>query len=504
MESRSKKSVRNILTGFGSKLILLILAFSTKTAFVRLLGAEYNGINGLYGNILTVLSLADLGIGNVLTFSLYQALKDGDKCKLTTLVNSFKKIYRVIAFSVLGIGLCLIPFLKFIVKSALPTNKTIIYYILYLLNSVSSYFVVYKTTVITADQKSYITNICSTVSTALMYVLQLIYLYFTHDFLGYLIIQVLCTIGVNLVLNLIANKMYPYLNDKSLIDKNKIPKGMIGENIKSTFIYKICVVLINNTDNILISIILGTVYVGYYSNYYALTQYINTFIAILSTGLLASLGNLNAENNKEKSYKIFKTLELIYTIIANFCVCAFANCLQGFIPIWLGDEYVLPAIDVIAILLLFYITTSAAPVWMFRETMGLFKDVKYIMIAALIVNVIISIILGKAIGLSGIIFATSISKLSTHYWYEPNMLFKKKFDKKVGMYFVTQIKNLICTLLSLVLSLLICNYLPKTLIFLVIRVMISGFIVIFFEIIFNFKTEEFKDLKDKILFVLKR
>jgi len=155
-------------------------------------------------------------------------------------------------------------------------------------------------------------------------------------------------------------------------------------------------------------------------------------------------------------------------------------------------------------LLLFYITTSAAPVWMFRETMGLFKEVKYIMTVTLIINIVTSIILGKTMGLSGVIFATSIAKLSTHYWYEPNILFKKKFDKKVGVYFVNQIKNLICTILSLGLSLLICNYLPKTLIFLVIRVMLCGFIVIFFEIIFNCKTEEFKDLKDKALFILKR
>ncbi len=498
MESRSRRAALNIRTGIWSKVILSILAFATKTIFVRLLGAEYNGVSGLYSNILTVLSLADLGIGNVLTYSLYQALKDDDKSILATLVFYFKKIYRIIACAILAIGISIIPFLKYILNSSLPYNELVIYYILYLLNSCASYFVAYKTMMISADQKNYITNICSTISTVIMYVFQMIYLLLVRDFFGYLIIQVLCTFLTNVILSRIAERMYPFLSEYSLIDRSKISAKMIKENLSSTFIYKICVVLINNTDNILISILMGTVHVGYYSNYQMLVTYVNNFIGIFTTGMLASLGNLNAGYDRERSYAIFSTLGLFFAIIANFGVCCFTNCIQYFIPIWLGEEYVLDRWTVASILLVFYISTTITPVWMFRETMGLFKEAKYIMTFTVILNIILSILFGKWIGLPGIILATFVAKLLTHYWYEPNILYEKKFGKKRSLYFWIQIKNLYCTVLCLICSIFACSFLPSTFIFLFIRVIVSGMIVLILESLFYHKTDEFKELLSKV------
>lgn len=184
MGSRSRKSIRNIFMGFGSKFILMIFAFYTRTVFIRLLGVEYNGINGLFSNILSILSLTELGIGNVLNYTLYKALREDDEEKIRALVAYFKKIYLLIALAIFVIGIVLIPLLPYIIKSTLPWNRLTGYYVLYLLNTVTSYFVVYKTTVIIADQNNYISSICETVTTVLMYLLQITYLLLKRDFLG--------------------------------------------------------------------------------------------------------------------------------------------------------------------------------------------------------------------------------------------------------------------------------------------------------------------------------
>ena len=200
-EGRSAKSVRNVTTGVANKVLMMVLAFATRTLFIRLLGAEYTGISSLYTNILSVLSLAEMGMGNVLMFYLYGALKDQDEDRIVALVNEFKKIYTAIIIIVLSIGVLLIPFLRFIVHSPLDSRELIGYYLLYLVNSVASYFVVYRTIVLSADQKNYLSNIVHTIATVVMYILQIIYLLLFRDFWGYLIIQVLCTIGANLVIN---------------------------------------------------------------------------------------------------------------------------------------------------------------------------------------------------------------------------------------------------------------------------------------------------------------
>ena len=199
---RTKKAAKNVATGLFNKAALMLLAFVTKTVFIRLLGAEYNGVSSLYTNILSVLALAELGVGNVLMFYLYSALDIGNKEEICALVYEFKRIYNAIIVCVLSIGLALVPFLQLLVNSSLNKNELIVYYLLYLANSVASYFVVYRTTVVKADQNEYILNNISTVSTVLMYILQLGFLCKYRNFLGYLIIQVICTIFNNLTQNL--------------------------------------------------------------------------------------------------------------------------------------------------------------------------------------------------------------------------------------------------------------------------------------------------------------
>lgn len=339
-KSRSANSVRNVSFGFAQQLITLVLAFVTRTIFVRKLGAEYTGVNGLYTNILTLLSLAELGIGNVLTYSLYGVLHDNDHEKLKQLISYYRKLYRYIAAAVTVVGLAIVPFLGQLVKSTLPHNEVVLYYLLFLCNSVVSYFVMFKVTLLRADQKEYIRNIVATICLLLQYVLQIAFLYVNNNYTTYLIIQIFFTVMQNVVCNVIANKYYPFLKEytkeTNLIDK----KGLISD-VKSMFVYKVSNVVVTSTDNILISMLLGTIYVGFYSNYSMIINYIATFINLMITGLIASLGNLNADNDSEHSYSVFKGMVYLFGVITIFCSVCVLNAIQGFIPIWVGSEYVL-------------------------------------------------------------------------------------------------------------------------------------------------------------------
>ena len=216
---RSQKALKNVSTGLVNKFLIMALAFATRTIFIRLLGAEYTGISSLYTNILSVLSLAEMGIGNVLMFYLYSSLRDKNEDRIYRLVQEFKYIYYGIIAIILAIGIGLVPFLHFIVSSPLDSREVILYYLLYLFNSVASYSFVYRIMVISADQQSYIQNRCNTITTLLMYVLQIGYLLLQRDFLGFLVIQLLCTIGNNVILNYIACKKYPFLIRKRVVSK---------------------------------------------------------------------------------------------------------------------------------------------------------------------------------------------------------------------------------------------------------------------------------------------
>ena len=456
---RSQKALKNVLTGIVNKLALMLLAFATRTLFIRLLGAEYTGISSLYTNILSVLSLAELGLGNVLMFYLYSALNEGDENKICRLVQEFKKIYYIIIVCVLSVGLALVPFLKLIINSELKNFELIVYYLLYLANSVASYFVVYRTMVLSADQKSYISNMCSTLTTVAMYILQIIYLLLFHNFLGYLVIQVGCTFANNLILNHIACKKYPYLKRKVKTDVAIIDKKDLLGNIKATFLYKVSDTILDQTDSIIISVMFGTIFVGFYSNYYLIIVYLCNFAGIIANGLVASFGNLNTEGNKEHSYSMFRVAMLLFAVFGTFCTACYACIIQDFVPIWVGKQYLMDYKLVFAVLAVFYLRMVTNTMWMYRSAMGLFKEVQYINLIAATLNIVLSIVFGKMIGISGVIVATAVSRLVTSFWYEGKVVFDK-FEKPVRSYYLQQLKDFFTALIIVGISFGISNILP--------------------------------------------
>ena len=499
---RSQKALKNVTTGLFNKLIIMALAFATRTIFIRLLGAEYTGISSLYTNILSVLSLAEMGIGNVLMFYLYSALKDGDEDRISDLVSEFRNIYLGIIACVLGIGIAIVPFLQFIISSPLNSFDLVIYYLLYLLNSVASYFVIYRTMVISADQQSYIQNRCNTLTTIAMYLFQIIYLFLQKDFLGFLIIQVLCTIANNLILNHIACRKYPYLkrlkpkhSPQDAVDK----KGLFG-NIKATFLFKLSDKILDQTDSIIISMMFGTIFVGYYSNYYLIITYLVNIAAIIATGLLASFGNLNAEGNKERSYEMFRVAMLLFSAFGIYCTACYSCIIQDFIPLWTGsNEYVMDYGLVIAVLLVFYVRMVTNTVWMYRSSMGLFKEVQYINLIAAGLNIVFSVIFGKIWGVKGVIIATAVARLLTSFWYEGRVIFNK-LGKPAKIYYLQQLRDF-----SIACIVVLSSYIISSLVGfagikgMLIKVIICTVITGTVELAFNSRTKEFILLRRKLM-----
>lgn len=502
---RSAKSVRNVATGLVNKISMMVLAFATRTIFIRLLGAEYTGISSLYTNILSVLSLAEMGMGNVLMFYLYGALKDNDEERIKGLVDEFRKIYLTIILIVFAVGIAIIPFVRYIVHSSLNSKELVGYYVLYLINSVSSYFVVYRTMVLSADQKSYISNIVNTVSTILMYIFQIVYLLLIGDFWGYLAIQVLHTIGANLVLNQISLKHYPYLRGKSgkpKNDKRQVNQRELFKNIKATFLFKISDTILDQTDSIIISVMFGTVVVGYYSNYYMLISYIVAIAGIIANGLVASFGNLNTEGDIEHSYEMFRVALTAFSIFGTICTTCYACIVQDFIPIWVGSQYVMPYGVVTAVLAVFYLRMATNTMWMYRSAMGIFQEAQYINIVAAGLNILLSIELGKLMGVAGVIVATAVSRILTSFWYEGKVVFKR-FGKPVRIYLLLQIKNFAICAASVFPAYVLCGILKgSSALYIGLKLLISVAFSCLVVFITYGRTKEYRTMKSKILNVL--
>lgn len=444
-DGRMKNSIRNIWYRLISQIASIILKFVSRTIFIYILGVEYLGISGLFSEILQMLSLADLGFGTAMVFSMYKPLADHDEIRLTQLVALYKKIYTVIAIVITVIGISLIPFLKYLVNLEEDIPYLTVYYLLYLANTVSSYLVVYKTCILNADQKNYLVSKYNTIFNFLSLIATSIFLLLTHNFMIYLIIQVVFTYANNFYVSHIAEKQYPYINNKV----EKLPKEdgkHIFENVKSVFIYKVANTLVSSIDNTLISVLIGTTVVGFYSNYSMIVNNVILFINIIFSSVTASIGNMVVEANKKKNYDVYCSMQFVSFLLSSVAITVTYLVLDDLISVWLGNKFVLEPLVSLAIALNMYFSVVLMPIWSYREATGMYLQTKYVMVATAIVNLVVSIILGKTLGLAGILFATSIARISTYFWYEPKLLFKQFFEEKVWNYYKGIIKNIVVTL----------------------------------------------------------
>ena len=266
--NRAAASIKNSSFSIITQVLTVVINFVVKTIFIYTLGSEYLGINGLFSNIITMLSLADLGLGIAIPYSLYKPLSTEDHEKIKSLMYFYKRIYNIIGIAVLMIGFSITPFLPFLIKE-MPENIPHIYliYMMFVTHSASSYFFVYKKFLIDADQKGYITSKITFLFSTVLSIVQMILLLTTHNFILYLGSSIVMVILQNIYISKKAEYLYPYLKEKKVQEIDKQEYKEIKKNVSSLFIYKIGSVIMNGTDNIVISKIIGLVMVGIYSNY---------------------------------------------------------------------------------------------------------------------------------------------------------------------------------------------------------------------------------------------
>lgn len=500
--SRTINSFKNIVTGLSFQIITIILGFVNRSVFLYCLSVDYLGIQGLFSDILSMLSLADLGFSTVMIYSLYEPLAKNDQKKIAALIGFYKKVYLAIAIFFAVVGAALIPFLKYIINLENEIPHLQVYYVLYLANMISSYLVVYKTNILEADQKGYIIQKYSIIFSIAQSVSMMIFLLLTKNYIVYLVVQVAFTYTKNLFTSFKAEKTYPFIRQKEVLKKAE--KIVVVKNVGSAFLYRVSGVLINATDNTLISVLVNTSMVGYYSNYSLIVTRLTALINSVFYSITASLGNLVATEGEEKRFRLFKTLQTMSAILSAFCTVCLMYLIQDFILIWLGKEYQLDKFILCAIIVNFFLSISLLPIWIYRDATGLYRKTRYIMLICAFLNILYSVILGKICGLAGILIATSLSRISTYFWYEPRLLFKQYFGKSCKIYFKLLLKNILITAFLILTVNFTSNriYVDGVLTFIV-KLILTVLISVIVLLLFYHKDEGAKVIINKIKSIIK-
>lgn len=446
-ESRTKNSIRNSSISIMTQILTIVMDFVVKTIFIAVLGSEYLGINGLFSNIITLLSLADLGIGVAIPYSLYKPLAEGNEKKIQALMHFYKKVYNIIGCVVLIIGLSLTPFLSFIIKDMPDIEGLNLIYALFVTHSALSYFFVYKKFLIESDQKGYIISKITFICSFALNITRVIILLATKNFILYLFCSIVFVIIQNLWYSYKANKMYPYIKEKSNETISKEDKKEISTNVSALLIYKIGNVITLGTDNIVISKFIGLVAVGIYSNYLLIVNSLNNVLLQLFNAITASVGNLVVTNN-ERSKVIYEKLNFFNFYIYSLCSICLFILINPFMYIWLNNDYVLSTSVALLLALNFYIAGMQSVTNSFRTAYGLFYKARFRPIVMVVINIVVSVILAKPLGIAGVLIGTIVSRLLTVAWIDPYVVYKYGFKDKVTSYYKTYLYYFIIFIIS--------------------------------------------------------
>lgn len=449
--SRTENAVKISMVGVCCNIANIIMGFIYRTVFLFFLSSSYLGINGLFSNILQILSFADLGIASVISYRLYEPISHNDVNKVGRLMRFIKNVYRIVALVIFVVGMMIYPFIDYFVKdtSEVPADVNLHFiYILFLFQTISSYMFVYKQTLVVADQRQHTISLINVLINLIRYVFQIVILMIYNDFTLTLIIGILSSLLLNYLVSVWIT--HSYKDVFAVTEKlSKVERQKIFNDTKATLCHKVGGTVLNGTDNIVLSSFVGLVSVGIYSNYSLVITSLNSLLSQLLGSFTASLGNAYVELSSDKRYAVFKRLLFFNLWITCVCTICLYNLLNDFIKIWLGNNMVLGELVIIVLCLQFFFETSRYIQISYTSACGLFVKDKIRPLIESVINLFFSIMLVLKLGIAGVFIGTIISHLATVFWREPYLLYRYEFKRSsleywkyyVEFFFITMIAS---------------------------------------------------------------
>lgn len=458
---RTKESVKNIVAAMISYFVTLIVGFVARSYFVQLLGAEYLGINSLFCNIISVMSVVELGFGSAIIYNLYRPLSNNEIEQIKSLMKFYQKVYRVIAGVVFVLGMTIMPFIPVIVGETTINENLFILFFLFVVDATASYLLTYKRSIFYADQRNYIVNLIHAVLYLLINISQICILSIYKNYVIYLVIQIMLHVAENIIISLYANKTYSYLKENSEIQPlSEQTKNDIIRKVKGLFFHQIGSAIVMGTDNIIISMTkaLGVVMVGKFSNYTMIVSNLNSLTSQIFTSVTASVGNLLVEKDREDSYIVYKRILFLNAALINFMCVSVCCIMEPFVSIWVGKDYILPFSVLIVVTINFYVQGMKRTCGIFKNAAGIFYEDRYVPLVESILNLFFSILFVKLFGLAGVCLGTVLSSC-VHWFYDfPVFVYGYIFKKKVSDYFRDYLGYAIIFIVSLVFTYIIFKH----------------------------------------------
>jgi O-antigen/teichoic acid export membrane protein len=490
---------KNTLFGAANVLLSLVLNFISRKLFLNYIGIEFLSVNQVIASILTVLTFSEAGLNSAIVYMLYKPFARNDTEEVNRILRLYRKVNRIIAALIMGVGLLLIPMLPLFININIPASSIVLIYVMYLFNASFSYILSYRTVLFSSDQKAYIPSMISTFVSLARLILQCGVIYITHNYFWYLGVTILLNFLNYVIQYFIAQKYYPYVTEKSVKPSTPEQKTALKNNVISMFSINLSNIIITNTDNILISAI-STIMVGYCANYISITSALESMMNNMYQALMHALGNYGVNSSAEQKHTMFNHIRFINNTLASFTTVCVAILADDFVVLVFGQQYSIPLILFISIILKYYWKLTNSIIWMYRDAGGLFRKAQKVLLIDAALNILLSVVLGQWIGVSGVYFATVVADIFTNFYFNSKLIYKELFKTSDNReYIFNQIIDLVETALIILIVYLATVRVPVTIKGFIMKLLMCIVIYCAIFVLRNQGNDEYKYSKNMVM-----
>lgn len=435
-ESRTKNAVRISAVGGLTQVMKVLLGFFYRSLFLRFLTEEYLGINGLFSNILQILSLAELGVTTAIVYRFYEPISRKDTLQVGRLMNFFRRVYLAIAGIILALGLLALPFIQHLIRDSaeVPGDVNLrLVYCLFLANTVSSYLFTYKFSLLTADQKNYYISLIDLAVNLVRYLTQIAVLVLTRNYTLTLVLGIGTTLLINYLFSLWITRQYrEVFSVRETLSREE--RKAIFDDTRACMYHKVGATVLTGTDSAVLTKMVSLAATGLYSNYAMLIMHIQQIAVQLLGSLTASVGSALQNMSRADYHKLFRKMNFLCLWMTNLIVVGCYAAIDDLVCVWLGEKYVFDRSVTLVLCAQLYLTVSRIINNAFINADGLFVRDKIRPLIEAAINLAVSIVLARYIGIAGVFLGTIISSLATIFWREPLLLYRYSFRRGVWDY----------------------------------------------------------------------
>ena len=491
---RIKRTLQNSAYAIASYALIAILGLVMRKVFLVYLNTDYLGFEGFFGDLFTILSVGELGIAGIIQYRVYRAIAEDNHDDERKIMAIYKLLYRIVGTAIVVIGICVVPFFKYFIKgNTLNWRDVYFIYALQLLSAACNYFLAYKRIMIVAHlREAEITKI-ETACTLGGYLLKIFIIIFFKSYILYLAVNIFINIAANYIIARKVDRDYPYIKEQSKVTRDDIRELQIGKDLKNNIVQKISMAIYSGTDNILITTLIGIYETGLISNYTLIVNQVSRVLTKILDPFQASIANYVHSEGAGEHDDMFHMFDRLGFFAACFISTSFFVLFNPFIELFFGAEFLMPMTYVIALVSNQYITYNHKFLSYYRGAFGRFELDKPYVVTAAVLNLVMSIILSKPLGVAGIMLGTSIGHMG--FWIgRVRVVYSEYMNEHVSRYVIRQVANAMLCGGEIAVTYYICSLLGNNLLGFILKMLLCVAIPNVINFVLFYRTKDMKQI----------